>query len=347
MELKEQILDLSRQNKIGPLSPWFSEALDRAIEDDFFLDEFDLETVRDKIIEQLIQYREQTGAATVVLGMSGGVDSALTAALFNKAGYRVIGVTMPIHQAPDETDRGIEACSAIGIEHLHADLTTIYDQTLAAEGAFDEELLTGDSKAVRIRRGNIRARLRMITLYNLASLNQGFVASTDNFSELTAGFWTLHGDVGDVSPIQSLLKSWEVPYLAKLCGVPESTYRATPTDGLGVDSGDEAQLGATYLEWDLMTLAIFERIRDYSSNDVSELRTRLELDEAAGKVFDAVTQRMGATWFKRMNPVNLQHAFEDRYMVADELDRMLFRPRVVRGFEFMTPGIAGVNERNR
>ena len=62
----------------------------------------------------------------------------------------------------------------------------------------------------------------MATLYNMAASHGGLVAGTDNYSELTAGFWTLHGDVGDISPIQSLLKSWEVPYLAKSLGVPRS-----------------------------------------------------------------------------------------------------------------------------
>jgi hypothetical protein len=127
-----------------------------------------------------------------------------------------------------------------------------------------------DTKAIRVRKGNIRARLRMITLYNLAQLHGGFVASTDNLSELGAGFWTLHGDVGDYSPIQSLLKSWEVPYLAQLNGVPESTVRAKPTDGLGIDSGDEAQLGASYLEWDLMTYALHQgmAVRDADQPEI-------------------------------------------------------------------------------
>lgn len=252
MNLREQILDLSRQSKIGELSPWFSDSLDWLISIRTFLPEEEVAHTGQVLVQQLKEYREQTGREVVVLGMSGGVDSALTAALFKQAGFRVLGYTLPIHQDPAETARGKEACEALGIECTNIDLSDLYDLTIKAEGQYDSLLLDAHDKATKIRRGNIRARLRMITLYNQAQLNHGFVASTDNFSELAAGFWTLHGDVGDVSPIQSLYKSWEVPLLSKLVGVPESTYRATPTDGLGIDAGDEAQLGATYLEWDIM-----------------------------------------------------------------------------------------------
>lgn len=335
MTIKEQILDLSRQNNIGALSPWFDAALNLAITDDHFHDTVDLAIVRDKIIEQLTGYREETGKAVVVLGMSGGVDSALTAALFKEAGWEVLGVTMPILQNPEETERGVEACMALGIKHLHKDLSDLFLATIDDFRDIDADLTNEMMlpKDVKIRLGNIRARLRMVTLYNLASLNNGIVASTDNFSELTAGFWTKHGDVGDVSPIQSLLKSWEVPYLSKLMGVPESTYRATPTDGLGIDAGDEAQLGASYLEWDLMVLAIHDAMQE-DKIDRDEIRDYLDLDDRGQIVFENVMRRIKGSWFKRMDPVNLQHAFHDRYAIANEIDGPL-RPMAVRGFEFL------------
>ena len=334
MTLRTDILNFSRQDQIGPLSPWFSESLDWLISKGTFVSVDKVAEIGAGLVQKLNNYGNQTRRTTVVLGMSGGVDSALTAALFKSAGFRVLGYTLPIHQNPAETERGIEACKALGIEHTNIDLSDLYDATLAFESKFDPALMD-DTKEAKIRRGNIRARLRMVTLYNQAALNHGFVASTDNFSELAAGFWTLHGDVGDVSPIQALYKSWEVPMLAKLVGVPEATYRATPTDGLGIDAGDEAQLGASYLEWDIM----FTRIAYTVSLGVTTLEgvekaLRLEDDERAKLVFKNVTYRAGLTWFKRMNPiclpVDLDAAQTSRYELLANVDKALFRPDVAR-----------------
>lgn len=305
--LKEQIIELSRQWRRGSLSSFFTDVLDKAIDAQHFPDPAQLSDVNDTIISQCALYRQRSQRHSVVLGMSGGIDSALTAAIFKKAGYRVVGVTMPIHQDPAETDRGVAACRALDIEHLHIDLSELYDTTLSTQSVIDPAILHDDGdKAVRIRRGNVRARLRMITIYNLASARQGIVGSTDNYSELAAGFWTLHGDVGDFCPIQSLLKSWEVPYLARLNGVPEEIVQAVPTDGLGIDAGDEAQLGCSYLEWDLMVFALFHGI-----GAPAEER----------QVYLAVTGRMAATRHKRRNPIRLPHPLEDRFKILDNVDR--------------------------
>jgi NAD+ synthetase len=327
MNLKEQILDLSRQNNIGELSPFINQLFDEQLADGTFPAPEQLVTVRDKIADFLIRYREQSGRDTVVLGMSGGVDSALAAALFKRAGWRVVGFTLPINQNPEETTRGIEACEALGIEHFQKDLSQAYSDMLLSVAEHDPLIADATclDHSVRVRRGNIRARLRMITLYNMASFHNGLVASTDNFSELNAGFWTLHGDVGDLSPIQSLLKSWEVPYLARISGVPESTYRATPTDGLGISAGDEAQLGGSYLEWDIIVNAMIK-------HDVEEVEQMINDsgDVRAAVVFESVTSRMGSTWFKRMNPINVRHPlFPERYEELAILDDY-FVPAVVR-----------------
>ena len=316
--IRDEVLDLSRQNKIRPLTNWLSRELDRQIERGRYVGAEKLTVVADSIIEDLRQYSVNHNINTCVLGMSGGVDSALTAALFKKAGWRVIGVTLPIHQNPEETARGLEAINSLGLEAQHVDLSEAYDAMLSQMG--DEELTNVDDHATRIRKGNVRARLRMITLYNLASKHQGCVASTDNLSELYCGFWSRHGDEGDVSPVQSLSKSWEVPMLAKMVGVPEKTYRAIPTDGLGISAGDEAQLGATYLELDLMFFAMSDAI-SVVGNDLDQVKDYLKIDPDTEFVFDALKSRMKSTIFKRNAPYKMDHALEDRYGLIDAADK--------------------------
>ena len=344
--IKDQILDLSRQNNIGALTVWFDKQLNLFTnyphKTPHFLAGDKLEELAADIVRQLEWYRIETKVENVVLGMSGGVDSALTAALFKKAGWNVTGVTLPINQNPAETERGVEACNALGITHQHIDLSDMYAAMLASQAAIDpnltkndDEIESGELPRILIRRGNIRARLRMITLYNLAAAKRGLVASTDNFSELCAGFWTLHGDVGDLAPIQSLLKSWEVPYLARHMGVPETTWRATPTDGLGISNGDEAQLGASYLEWDLMVLAIHEALnnnfefKEEISIDLVRDILNFGDDERADAVFDSVISRMRWTWFKRQNPLYMENKFFNRFETLRNIDFKLCVPKCV------------------
>ncbi len=96
--------------------------------------------------------------------------------------------------------------------------------------------------------GNLKARLRMMFLYDRARYHGGCVLSTDNLSELQMGFWTLHGDVGDIAPIQYLNKGFEIPYIARHIGIPNDIIDQAPSDDLGVteENTDEAQLGANY-----------------------------------------------------------------------------------------------------
>jgi NAD+ synthetase len=329
----DNILELSRQNSQGGLSPWFIRNLENQIDAGVFLVEGKLDQVGEALIRRLADYREQGGLSTAVLGMSGGVDSALTAALFKRAGWRVVGFTLPIDQNPNETARGVEACEALGLEHQNIDLTDLYQATIKALAPADPELPAGNT--ARIRRGNLRARLRMATLYNIAASESGLVAGTDNHSELTAGFWTLHGDVGDISPIQSLLKSWEVPYLAKSLGVPRSTWAATPIDGLATGGTDEQQIGASYLEWDIMVAAIQAAFIRHGSaltraNLAAGLDVPLDVDERAQTVFRNVTARVGGTWYKRVSPLQFEHPLLPRLHSLALLDAHLFQPNAVK-----------------
>ena len=298
--LKKLILDYNRK---PVLSPAFDKLLDGYIKSGKYMSVEKLQVLRNDIVQNLVSYANKYKISNVCIGLSGGIDSALTASLFRDAGYHVIGVTMPINQIEDETDRGVETAKALGIDHRHIDLTEAYEDILKQQFKLDASLISNDH-ASKIRKGNIRARLRMITLYNLAGASQGFVASTDNFSELAAGFWTLHGDVGDVAPIQSLWKSWEVPALAELNAVPQSIISAVPTDGLGVSTSDEDQFGFSYLEFDL---ALNEMIM-HQTSDTNEFEGKLSEQDVS--ICLNVAKRVSGTAYKRFNPLNLNHPLD-------------------------------------
>lgn len=316
MSLKEDILRYSRYDGKNKLSDWFDQSLQDLIDNGTYSGQNELEETGRKLVSGLISYANRYKISTAVIGMSGGVDSALTAALFKAAGWRVIGITLPIHQREEETQRGIDACNALSIQHKHIDLTKSYDALLKSVSVHDPEL--GDP-ANSIRRGNLRVRLRMMTLYNQASLHRGLVGSTDNFSELATGFWTLHGDVGDVAPIQSLLKSWEVPKLAEMYGVPAETVFAKPTDGLGISGGDEDQFGFSYLELDILLMKLCALLNDgYDlQRDMAQLNIPKEDTEKVTKIL----ARISGSKFKRQNPYNLEHPIQkNRFLGLNRLD---------------------------
>jgi NAD+ synthase len=320
--LKNQILKYSRQSTMTPLAPWFNQALDKLIYKNIYVEEETLRVFQQRLIKGLSDYRDRYQIDKVALGMSGGVDSALTAALFKQAGWQVLGVTMPIHQNPEETARGVEACQALGIEHRHVDLTEDFDRLYNSFLARDDSLSNS-----ALRSGNLRVRLRMMTIYNEASRIGGLVGSTDNFSELAAGFWTLHGDVGDLAPIQSLSKSWEVPKLAEMSGVPESTVFARPTDGLGISNGDEDQFGFSYLEFDIVLLSLVSAVTRHEIRRLDQLMPMLEINPADTETVQRVTKilnRIKSSTFKRANPFNLPHPLDSgRYQGLASLDQAL------------------------
>lgn len=223
----------------------------------------DCENVGGHIVHWLKAYAKQAGSQGFVVGISGGVDSALTSALCARTGLRLICVQMPIHQASDQLQRASEHIDKLKTSHPQVeerafDLSPVFDQ-------FSQTLSSEQSAKRELALANARARLRMTTLYLVAQTHGLLVAGTGNkVEDFGVGFYTKYGDGGvDLSPIADLNKS-EVFALAAHLGVPQSILQAAPTDGLWADGrGDEDQLGASYaeLEWAM------EQVKETSSRE--------------------------------------------------------------------------------
>lgn len=201
------------------------------------------------IVDWLNSYMDSAAINGFVVGVSGGIDSAVTSTLCAKTGKKVICLNMPIHQAKSQYDRSNEHINWLkanfdGITSHTIDLTNTFN-TISQD--FPEQIQD------ELTMANVRARLRMTTLYAFASNHKFIVAGTGNkVEDFGVGFFTKYGDGGvDISPIADLMKT-EVYQIAKELGIVESIQKAKPTDGLwGDDRTDEDQLGASYpeLEW--------------------------------------------------------------------------------------------------
>ena len=213
------------------------------------------------------QYLESSGLDGWVVGVSGGIDSAVTSTLAARTGRPTTLMRMPIHQAEDQDRRGADHMTWLerefdNVTSLVVDLTSSFDGLSEALAGAAGAPFGGLSLA------NARARLRMTTLYAVAAERRSLVAGTGNkVEDFGVGFYTKYGDGGvDLSPIADLLKS-EVYAVGRVLGVGEAILQAAPTDGLwGDDRTDEDQLGATYdeLEWAMEQAALGRAATDFS-----------------------------------------------------------------------------------
>lgn len=228
----------------------------------------------DAVMKQLANEIRQTVSAyltnsklqSLVLGISGGIDSALCAALLQpvceKHQIPLIGRSITIEtNSTEEIERSIAVGEAFCHDFQHLDLTDTFLVNKKLLVNFD------DSHLSKMRQGNLKARMRMMVLFDLAQLYRGMVISTDNYTEFLTGFWTLHGDVGDYAPMQHLWKT-EVYNLASFLLNEETPIQrtalqacidATPVDGLGISASDCEQLGVpNYFEADKIFAAYFQ-----------------------------------------------------------------------------------------
>ncbi|WP_319410005.1 NAD(+) synthase [uncultured Desulfosarcina sp.] len=205
--------------------------------------------VIDHIVKWLTRYLDQSGMKGFIVGVSGGIDSAVTSTLCAETGYPVRALNMPICQAPDQVSRAARhirwlAARYSNVEGVTVDLTPVFE---SLQHALPEAIQDDLSMA------NTRSRLRMLTLYGFSTHFRMLVVGTGNkVEDFAVGFYTKYGDGGvDLSPIADLMKS-EVYTLGKAMGIIDEIIQALPTDGLWSDNrSDESQIGATYdeLEW--------------------------------------------------------------------------------------------------
>ena len=222
------------------------------------------------IVEWLKTYAINSNVNGFVVGVSGGVDSAVTSTLCAMTGLDLVCLEMPIHQAESHISRSQEHIEQLtkrfpNVSSTRVDLSPIFE-------SFKSEIdLKGTVSIVDMALANSRARLRMTTLYYYAGLLGKLVAGTGNkVEDFGVGFYTKYGDGGvDLSPIADLLKS-EVYDLGKALEIPKSILTAAPSDGLFGDArSDEDQIGASYpeLEWAMKAVENGKTVNDFKGRE--------------------------------------------------------------------------------
>ncbi|OFY18560.1 MAG: NAD(+) synthase [Bacteroidetes bacterium GWF2_33_38] len=250
------------------------------------------------IRQQLENYLVENKLKSLVIGLSGGIDSSLctvlAAPVCRKLGIKLIGRSLTIEtNKPDEIHRGRIIGENFCDDFAEIDLTQAYFEL--KNSIEESDIADENEREKKIRLGNIKVRIRMIYLYNLAQKYKGMVLSTDNYTELLLGFWTLHGDVGDYGMIQPLWKT-EVYEMSEFLienelettaqkNALKRSVDAVPTDGLGITNSDLDQIQASsYYEVDTILKEFF-------------------VDEKHKN--HPVIKRHLASEFKRKNPYNL------------------------------------------
>ena len=248
------------------------------------MSELNYEHVFDVLVDKTAEYVTENNLKAMVLGISGGIDSTVVAAICHevskKTGIPLIGRSLPIKNKSDEFATSVHVgeafCNEFSVYRLERSYRAALFDACADAGDVNmansyylDELEEMPSRTP-IANGNLQARCRMIHLYDIASIRKGLVMSTDNQTEYQLGFWTIHGDVGDFDPIQDLWKTevyglanyLQDHYKSKALEALRNDYKETcdnykamscaiynscklvPTDGLGISNSDLEQIGA-------------------------------------------------------------------------------------------------------
>lgn len=194
----------------------------------------------EKIVEWIRKQVNNAGKKGLVFGLSGGIDSAVVAALCQKAfPAHILALRMPCESLDSDINDAREMTDKFHIPYDHIDLTTTYRHLLSI-------LKTENNQYSKMAKANIKPRLRMIVLYYFAQHLNYLVVGTGNKSELSIGYFTKHGDGGvDILPLGNSLKS-EVREMAAYLGIPENIINKPPSAGLWNHQTDEKEMGFSY-----------------------------------------------------------------------------------------------------
>lgn len=233
---------------------------------DLYMDDKAAITLANSISAWLKERIEEAGSDRFVLGLSGGIDSAVVAGLCARAvgPERVLAVIMPSSSISQDAVEAQHVADAFGIKPLTIDLTSVADAVFDAMPSeeqlygeiLEEEIPDGSEARIQLARANVRPRSRMITNYYLANLSRGIVVGTGNKTESMIGYSTKYGDAGvDLAPLIDLYK-FEVRAVARAIGVPESVITRPPSAGLWEGQTDEDEIGISYDDLDRTLMAM-------------------------------------------------------------------------------------------
>ena len=267
------------------------------------------------IQKEVKEYLKKHDIKALIIGISGGFDSGFNAALLRPVCYdlQIPLIGRYIHivsNKPEEKERAIAIGKAFCNDFQEVDLDQLYFKAEHDVNFLEEPIKTETEFQKKIRLGNIKARLRMIYLYNLASMKKGIVVDNDNKSERQLGFYTLHGDVGSITPLADFFKT-EAYHLAEIYNTMlhseeqkkalQMVIDAVPTDGLGITSSDVEQFGVpSYYEVD---------------------KILAEIENGAYKVTDVCpfTHESGIKIWNRWKNSNFKRHYPYRVRIFDEL----------------------------
>ena len=239
----------------------------------------DYEVLKDDIVRWLSDYYWMYNIKAFVVGVSGGIDSAVVSTLCAKTGLSTYVLTMPLHSKEENTELSNAHAKALAAKYsnvkvVDVDLTKTYESFMAW---MDNTFISND-----LANANTKSRLRMVSLYQVAGSVGGIVVGTGNkVEDYGIGFYTKYGDGGvDIAPIADLYKT-EVRELAKHLGIDKRIIEAPPTDGLWEDArSDEDQIGATYEELEEAmeygtgpAVKILERFREQNEHKMIPIPT--------------------------------------------------------------------------